>query len=231
MNLVLNARDASPPAAGFSITIGGLDNPAARPCGNAELAAGCYLAVSVRDSGAGIHPAVVERMWEPFVSTKEDKEHSGLGLAMVAGFARAHPVTFGISIFGALLYSFATVLMPAVLGWVTDEAVVPALEDGEPNIEEWAIAAALIGVAFLRSAGVVLRRFFAGVTQARIKAGARRDLVDHYLGLPLQFHRDTPTGTLLAHADADTEMASMAMARSNRSGCRSASPIHSALRW
>ena len=131
---------------------------------------------------------------------------------MVSGFARAQPLTFGISILGALLYSFATVLMPAVLGWITDEAVVPALEDGEPNIEEWAIAIALIGVSFMRSAGVVLRRFFAGVTQARIKVDSRSDLVDHYLGLPLQFHRDTPTGTLLAHADADTEMASMAMA-------------------
>jgi ATP-binding cassette subfamily B protein len=131
---------------------------------------------------------------------------------MVSRFARAHPLPFTISIFGALLYSFATVLMPAILGWITDEAVVPALDDGDPNIEKWAIAAALIGVSVMRSAGVVCRRFFAGVTQARIKASARNDLVDHYLGLPLQFHRDTPTGTLLAHADADTEMASMAMA-------------------
>lgn len=131
---------------------------------------------------------------------------------MVAGFARAHPAPFLVSISGALLYSFATVLMPAVLGWVTDEAIVPALEGDGANVTEAAIIIALVGVAFMRSAGVVLRRYFAGITQARIKARSRGELVDHYLGLPLQYHRDTPTGTLLAHADADTEMAAMAMA-------------------
>lgn len=59
----------------------------------------------------------------------------------------------------------------------------------------------------LRVVGVVTRRYFASITAERVQASLRLQLVDQYLGLPLEWHQNTPAGQLLAHADNDTEVA------------------------
>ena len=50
--------------------------------------ASAAIDVSVRDSGLGIEPAVMERLFEPFFTTRSDG--TGLGLAIVRGVATAH---------------------------------------------------------------------------------------------------------------------------------------------
>ena len=55
-----------------------------------ELAAGEYRVISVSDTGKGIEPEIVQRIFDPFFSTKSADEGSGLGLFVVAGVARAH---------------------------------------------------------------------------------------------------------------------------------------------
>jgi CheY-like chemotaxis protein len=45
-----------------------------------------YLCVRVRDDGSGIPPELLERVTEPFFTTKTDGKGTGLGLSMVAGF-------------------------------------------------------------------------------------------------------------------------------------------------
>lgn len=58
--------------------------------GPEELDDGDYVVVSVRDTGGGISPAVVARIFDPFFSTKSVDEGSGLGLYVVSGVALAH---------------------------------------------------------------------------------------------------------------------------------------------
>jgi CheY-like chemotaxis protein len=51
---------------------------------------GRHLELSVHDNGPGIDPQVLERMFEPFFSTKEVGKGSGMGLAMVHGIVHEH---------------------------------------------------------------------------------------------------------------------------------------------
>ena len=95
LNLVLNARDASTPGGPICIAlsrhrVGATDEgrPArTRSFGGVRLEPGSYVRVSVGDEGRGVDPELIDRIWEPFVSTKSDTDHSGMGLSMVFGFA------------------------------------------------------------------------------------------------------------------------------------------------
>ncbi len=74
LNLVLNAADAC--SAGGRITI-------------AAEKSGDGLALSVTDTGPGIPPEIRERLFEPFVTTKEVGKGTGLGLAVCRGLVEA----------------------------------------------------------------------------------------------------------------------------------------------
>lgn len=81
LNLTVNARDAMPN--------GGLIIVRAENCAmlNRDELNGNYVRLSVSDTGTGIAPEVLARVFEPFYTTKEIGKGSGLGLAQVHGFA------------------------------------------------------------------------------------------------------------------------------------------------
>jgi len=85
LHLALNARDASRHGGVFRISAANVDSAAAVAAG---LAAGEYVSLVVEDEGCGMTPNVMTRAFEPFFSTKLPGKGSGLGLAMVHGFAR-----------------------------------------------------------------------------------------------------------------------------------------------
>ena len=83
LNLCINARDAMPEGGAITIAtdlVDITDDP--------ELASGSYLAVSVADTGTGIQPEILQRVCEPFFTTKAVGQGTGLGLAMVFGLAQ-----------------------------------------------------------------------------------------------------------------------------------------------
>jgi PAS domain S-box-containing protein len=86
LNAVINARDAMPGGGELRISTA-LVNAADTHLAD-ELDAGAYIMVTVEDTGCGMPPEVVERAFDPFFTTKERGKGTGLGLAMVYGFAR-----------------------------------------------------------------------------------------------------------------------------------------------
>ena len=85
MNLIINARDAMP--RGGTITIA-TRNAQAAPDNPLGLPAGDYVVLAVKDKGSGIPAEILEQVTEPFFTTKDVGEGTGLGLSMVYGFAR-----------------------------------------------------------------------------------------------------------------------------------------------
>ena len=83
LNLVVNARDAM--EAGGRIVIGTSLVQAAPPELQAESAP--YVCVEVADTGSGMDATLLERVAEPFFTTKSVGKGSGLGLSQVHGFA------------------------------------------------------------------------------------------------------------------------------------------------
>jgi len=87
VNLAINARDAMPDGGRLLFRTGNFT----RHAGDAkvdDLGAGDYVVIEVVDSGAGIPPAIRDRIFEPFFSTKQFGTGTGLGLSMVFGFAK-----------------------------------------------------------------------------------------------------------------------------------------------
>src|SRR5580765_731289 len=86
LNLVVNARDAMPDGGRLLITTGRKSIGRADAKVMSDIAPGDYIAVSVADTGEGMPPAVLARACEPFFTTREVGQGSGLGLSQVYGF-------------------------------------------------------------------------------------------------------------------------------------------------
>jgi len=86
MNLTLNARDAMPTGGvlRFRAELQGCVSP--RRCTSCRnYFEGDYVVVSVSDTGTGIPDSILERIFDPFYTTKEREKGSGIGLSIVHG--------------------------------------------------------------------------------------------------------------------------------------------------
>lgn len=90
MNLAVNARDAMPEGGDLLIELANItlseDDIAPSP----EMAPGEWVRISIVDTGVGIDEEALPRIFEPFYTTKEPGEGSGLGLAQVDGIIKQH---------------------------------------------------------------------------------------------------------------------------------------------
>lgn len=91
MNLCINARDAMDGAGRLQIIVHERHYRECFCCASCKQAIdGAFVALSVMDSGPGIPPEVLSRMFEPFFSTKEVGKGTGMGLAIVHGIVHEH---------------------------------------------------------------------------------------------------------------------------------------------
>ena len=89
LNLVINARDAMPDGGIITLeTSNQLISDEYALQHKETLPAGRYVMITVSDTGQGIPADILERVIEPFFSTKGPTQGSGMGLSMVDGFVR-----------------------------------------------------------------------------------------------------------------------------------------------
>ncbi len=90
LNLVINARDATKPGGRIVVQTAAQRFDEATTEKDSSVPAGDYARITVTDTGVGIDPSHLDRIFEPFFSTKPEGIGTGLGLSVVHGIVRQH---------------------------------------------------------------------------------------------------------------------------------------------
>jgi PAS domain S-box-containing protein len=90
LNLCLNARDAMQNGGVLVVNCRRIFLDEVHAAQFAEGRPGHYVMITVIDSGVGIPPQILNRIYEPFFTTKEVGKGTGLGLSVVYGVVRSH---------------------------------------------------------------------------------------------------------------------------------------------
>ena len=88
MNLAVNARDAMPDGGTLRIETAELDLAESTDAHRRSIPPGQYVVLTVSDSGVGMTPEVQAHIFEPFYTTKQPGQGTGLGLATVYGIVQ-----------------------------------------------------------------------------------------------------------------------------------------------
>jgi CheY-like chemotaxis protein len=125
LNLAVNARDAMPCGGSLTITTDSVEVDRAYAAEWSSVLPGHYVRVTVADTGKGMPPEVIKHAFEPFYTTKNKGEGSGLGLATVYGAitqAEGHVRIQSEPDKGTTF----TILLPVTTQSATEAALTPA---------------------------------------------------------------------------------------------------------
>ena len=90
LNLVSNARDAIKPPGQLNVDVVPLDLDGEFVQHRGEGQPGRYVRIRFQDTGCGMSAPTLDRIFEPFYTTKESGRGTGLGLSVVYGIVRQH---------------------------------------------------------------------------------------------------------------------------------------------
>jgi PAS domain S-box-containing protein len=132
MNLCVNARDAMP--GGGTLTVRAenitLDQEDARM--NIDAEPGAYVRVTVSDTGVGMPEAVIDKIFEPFFSTKPEGKGTGLGLSTAYSIIKGHDGFIEVHSEEGTGTTFRVFLPVATeVDEQTDDALSTATRDGQ----------------------------------------------------------------------------------------------------
>jgi two-component system cell cycle sensor histidine kinase/response regulator CckA len=88
VNLVVNARDAMPNGGSITIRTRNVSESEAAGLSYTGMPPADYVLIEVEDTGTGMSPEIMEKIFEPFFSTKELGKGTGLGLSTVYGIIK-----------------------------------------------------------------------------------------------------------------------------------------------
>lgn len=88
VNLAVNARDAMPNGGKLSIGTANISAQQAEKLSYKGMPPADYVRIDVADTGTGIPPDIIDKIFEPFFSTKEVGKGTGLGLSTVYGIVK-----------------------------------------------------------------------------------------------------------------------------------------------
>jgi len=135
------------------------------------------------------------------------------GFGLIGRFIREAPGAYALAATGAVVFTSAIVASSYVIGYVTDDVVIPVLGEGAPLQGRLGLAIMLIvGVSLWKTVGIVVRRTTAGWLQFGAVARLRKRLIDHQLKLTLRWYGGRATGDLLSVADNDANQATFVLA-------------------
>lgn len=173
MNLCLNAADAIDERGSIVIQTRAFALQGAE-AEQLRVTSGDYVELLVHDDGRGMTAAVLDRVFEPFFSTKESKRRSGLGLPMVYGTIQQHKGGLAIESLPGL-GTTVRVVLPAVA-----RSVAPAARAARklPRIESTRPVALFVDdEPLLRRAG---KRILGSLGYEVLLASNGRDALDRF---------------------------------------------------
>jgi two-component system cell cycle sensor histidine kinase/response regulator CckA len=88
VNLAVNARDAMPEGGKLTVRTANVAADESKNFPSKGMPAADYVLVEVSDTGVGIAPEIIEKIFEPFFSTKDVGKGTGLGLSTVYGIVK-----------------------------------------------------------------------------------------------------------------------------------------------
>ena len=88
VNLAVNARDAMPDGGKLTVRTGNVSTDESGQLAYKGMPAADYVRIDVADTGTGIPTDIVDKIFEPFFSTKEVGKGTGLGLSTVYGIVK-----------------------------------------------------------------------------------------------------------------------------------------------
>ncbi|HUF14700.1 MAG TPA: ABC transporter ATP-binding protein [Acidimicrobiia bacterium] len=127
------------------------------------------------------------------------------GVKLIGRFVKMHPGAFALAVTGAAVYAGAIILASWVIGWATDNVIIPILDEGEEPRLLVAAGVVIFGVSVVKAGGIVLRRSAAAYLTGATRRDIRNRLLAHQLTLTMSWFNRQAIGDLLAVADADTD--------------------------